>query len=79
MLGENEFQGKTQVSVQAKAIKLSSTNDEEVIKSLHAYEDFCALDDFSDELKEIIRVDRDFCGNVYKFVKANILMKQKNI
>ena len=70
-LSENEFQGKTQVSVQAKAIKLSSTNDEEVIKSLHAYEDFCVLNDFSDELKEYIRVDREFCGNIYKYVKAN--------
>ncbi len=70
-LSENEFQGKVQVSIQAKAIKLSGIDDDEAIASFHAYEDFCAQETVSDELKNKIQVNRDFCGNVYKFVKAN--------
>ncbi len=70
-LSENEFQGKVQVSIQAKAIKLSGVDDDEVIASIHAYEDFCAEEAVSDELKNRISVNRELCGNVYKFVKAN--------
>lgn len=70
-LSENEFQGKVQVSIQAKAVKLSGVNDDEAIASIHAYEDFCAQEIIPDELKANISVDRDFCVNVYKFVKAN--------
>ena len=70
-LSENEFQGKVQVSVQAKAIKLSGIDDDRAIASIHAYEDFCAQETVTDELKEKISVNRDFCGSIYKFVKAN--------
>ncbi len=70
-LSENEFQGKVQVSIQAKAIKLSGVDDDEAITSIHAYEDFCAQEIVSQELKTDISVNRDFCGNVYKFVKGN--------
>ncbi len=70
-LSENEFQGKVQVSVQAKAIKLSGVDDDEAIASIHDYEDFCATEAVSEDLKNKISVNREFCGNVYKFVKAN--------
>ena len=70
-LSENEFQGKVQVSIQAKDIKLSGIDDDEAIASIHAYEDFCAQEIISQELKADIAVNRVFCGNVYKFVKAN--------
>lgn len=70
-LSENEFQGKTQISIQAKAIKLSNVNDDEVISSLNDYEDFCALEEISQEKKEKLCINRDFCGNVYKYVKSN--------
>ncbi len=70
-LSENEFQGKVQVSIQAKAIKLSGVDDDEAIASIHTYEDFCAQDNVSKELKTAISVNRDFCGNVYKFIKGN--------
>jgi single-stranded-DNA-specific exonuclease len=70
-LSENEFQGKVQVSIQAKAIKLSGVDDDEAIASIHAYEDFCAEESISDELKNKISVNRELCGSVYKFVKAN--------
>ncbi len=70
-LGVNEYQGKTQVSIQAKGIKLSKINDAEVCESMRAYEDFCLNAPLSKETKEMLFVDRDFCGNVYRFVKAN--------
>ena len=69
-LSENEFQGKIQVSIQAKAIKLSGVDDDEAIASIRTYEDFCAEEIVSEELKEKICVNREFCGNVYKFVKT---------
>ena len=70
-LSENEFQGKVQVSIQAKAIKLSGVDDDEAIASIHTYEDFCAQEIIPEELKSDISVNRELCGNVYKFVKAN--------
>ena len=70
-LSENEFQGKVQVSIQAKAIKLSGVDDDEAIASIHAYEDFCAEESISNDLKNKISVNRELCGSVYKFVKAN--------
>ena len=70
-LSENEFQGKVQVSIQAKAIKLSGVDDDEAIASIHTYEDFCAEESISDDLKNKISVNRELCGSVYKFVKAN--------
>ena len=70
-LSENEFQGKVQVSIQAKAIKLSGVDDDEAIASIHAYEDFCAEESISDALKNKLSVNRELCGSVYKFVKAN--------
>ena len=70
-LTENEYQGKIQVSIQAKAIKLSGVDDDEVISSLHNYEDFCAEATVSDQLKSDISVNREFCAGVYKFIKGN--------
>ncbi len=70
-LSENEFQGKVQVSIQAKSIKLSGVDDDEAIASIHDYEDFCAEETVSAELKNKILVNRELCGNVYKFVKSN--------
>ncbi len=70
-LGVNEYQGKTQVSIQAKAIKLSKVNENDVCDSMRAYEDFCLKSQLSSEDKEMLKVDRELCGNVYRFVKAN--------
>ena len=70
-LSENEFQGKVQVSIQAKAIKFSGVDDDEAIASIQSYEDFCAQDEAPQELKAKICVNRELCGSVYKFVKAN--------
>ncbi len=70
-LSENEFQGKTQVSIQAKAIKFSDVSDDAVINSLHDYEDFSATGKIPQEKKETLSINRDFCGNIYKYVKSN--------
>jgi len=70
-LSENEFQGKTQVSIQAKAIKLSNVSDDEVIASLHDYEDFCVSESIPQEKMQKLCINRDFCGNIYRFVKSN--------
>jgi single-stranded-DNA-specific exonuclease len=70
-LGVNEYQGKTQVSIQAKAVKLSKVNDTDVCDSMRAYEDFCLNALLSSESKEMLKIDRDFCGNIYRFIKAN--------
>lgn len=70
-LGSNEFQGKTQISIQAKAIKLSSVNDNIAIEAIHNYEDFCCCTELSEEVKERLSIDREFCGNVYRYIKTN--------
>lgn len=70
-LGENEYQGNVQLSVQAKAIRFSNSNDDEVMQSLSDYEDFCAGFEIPEERRKDVFIDRDFCGNIYKYVKAN--------
>ena len=69
-LGENEYQGKTQVSIQAKAIRFSSSDDESVINSINCYEAFCSFEPLSEDAKNAVSIDRDFCVNVYKYVKS---------
>ncbi|MBE6799688.1 MAG: single-stranded-DNA-specific exonuclease RecJ [Ruminococcaceae bacterium] len=69
-LCENEYQGKTQLSVQAKAIKFSNVNEDELIASLQLYEDFCGCSEVTEEMKEKISVNRDFCGNIYKYLRG---------
>lgn len=68
-LGTSEFRGKTQLSVQVKAIKFSGSDDDAVIGSMVDYDDFCAGVNLSESARENICVDRDFCGKIYKFVK----------
>ncbi len=70
-IGSNEYQGRQQLSIQVKAIRFSSTDDCKVIDSLQNYEEFCRNTVISDELKEKVNIDRDFCGSIYKFIKAN--------
>ena len=70
-LSVNEYQGKAQVSIQAKAIKLSAVADCDVCESMRAYEDFYLGDSLSEGDKVSLHIDRDFCGNVYRFVKSN--------
>lgn len=69
-LSENEYQGKIQISVQVKAIRFSNVDEEEIISSLVNYEDFYAGLEISSDGWRDISVDREFCGNIYKYVRG---------
>ncbi|MBO5066623.1 MAG: single-stranded-DNA-specific exonuclease RecJ [Clostridia bacterium] len=70
-LSENEYMGKTQVSVQVKDIRLSGYDEDKIIASERLYEDFCkGKEDFTPFMGKII-VDRAFCGDVYRYIKNN--------
>ncbi len=70
-LSANEYMGKTQVSIQVKDIRLSAFDDVKVIDSINNYEAFCRGDELDLSVKNTMAVDRDFCGNVYRYVKGN--------
>ena len=70
-LDSNEYQGKKQLSVQAKAIKFSETDDDKIISSLHSYESFCEGSELSSEDKESLGLNRDFCGKIYRYIRSN--------
>lgn len=68
-LGTNEFRGKEQLSIQVKAMKFSGSDDDAVIGSMADYDDFCIGVHLSEEIRNNIFVDREFCTKVYKYVK----------
>lgn len=70
-LSQNEYMGETKVSIQVKDIKLSAMNDDEVQKSLMLYESFRRGEALTEEQKKMLLPDREFCGNVYRFLRAN--------
>jgi len=70
-LSQNEYMGEVKVSIQVKDIKLSAMNDEEVQKSLLLYESFRRGDSLTPEQKKKLLPDREFCGNVYRYLRAN--------
>lgn len=70
-LTQNEYMGEVKVSIQVKEIKLSALNDDEVQKSLLLYESFRRGDEITPEQKRKLFPDREFCGNVFRFLKSN--------
>ena len=62
----NEYKGTVKVNIQVKDIRHAGADDDKVISAFRAYEDFCC----NGKLPEGVVIDRDFCGKVYKFVKA---------
>ena len=70
-LSQNEYMGETKVSIQVKDIKLSTMDDDKVQESLLLYESFRRGDILTEEQKKILLPDRDFCGNIYRFLRAN--------
>lgn len=70
-LSQNEYMGETKVSIQVKDIKLSVMDDDKVQESLLLYESFRRGDILTEEQKKILLPDRDFCGNVYRFLRSN--------
>ena len=70
-LTQNEYMGEVKVSIQVKDIKLSEVDDDEVQKSLALYESFRRGDALLPEQKQKLLPDREFCGAVYKYLRAN--------
>ncbi len=70
-LTQNEYMGEVKVSIQVKDIKLSAMNDDEVQKSLLLYESFRRGDTLTPEQKKKLLPDREFCGTVYRYLRAN--------
>lgn len=69
-LSRNEFRGEQQLSIQAKAVRFSSTDDDALMTSLRDYEAFCLGGELEPAQKERVRVDRELCGKVYKFIRS---------
>lgn len=69
-LTQNEYMGEVKVSIQVKEIKLSAINDDEIQNGLALYEAFRRGDVLTPEQKKTLLPDRDFCGPVYKFLRA---------
>lgn len=69
-LSENEYMGKTQVSVQVKDMRLSAYNEDKIIYAERLYEEFCKEKEDSSEFMGKIIVDRAFCGDVYRYIKS---------
>lgn len=70
-LTSNEYMGEVKVSIQVKDIKLSNVNDDEIQKSLSLYESFRRGDALIMEQKQKLLPSREFCGSIYKFLRAN--------
>ncbi len=70
-LSANEYMGKTQVSIQVKDIRLSGFNDVKIINAVNNYEAFCRGEELSASVKKELSVDRELCGNVYRYIKGN--------
>ena len=70
-LTSNEYMGEVKVSIQVKDIKLSEIDDDEILKSYSLYEKFRRGETLSEEEKQKLLPDREFCGNVYKYLRAN--------
>ncbi len=66
-LSFNEYMGKVKVNIQIKDIKPAGMDDDKVIESYRAYEEFCS----KGILPHSFSIDRDFCGDVYRFIKSN--------
>ncbi len=68
-LSENEYMGKTKVNIQIKDLRLSGADDDKVMNAHNLYEDFCLGDGARFNTK--LNISREFCGNIYRFLKAN--------
>ncbi len=68
-LSENEYMGKVKVNIQIKDIKLSGADDDKVLAAHNHYEDFYLGN--GELFKEKLNISRDFCGNIYRFLKSN--------
>lgn len=66
-LSLGEYNGKPKINVQIKDIKFSGIDDDKVIASQCAYEDFCA----NEAVRVSLNVTRELCGDIYRFMRVN--------
>ncbi len=69
-LSVGEYMGKAKINIQVKDIKLSDLDDERVILSQKDYEAFCIGAPLSEQGAGDLRVTRELCGAVYRFMVA---------
>ena len=62
---------KSDYSNQGIIDKLSEIDDDEIGKSLTLYESFRRGDELTPEQKQKLLPDREFCGAIYKYLRAN--------
>ncbi len=67
----NEYNGNISVSVITKAIKASSDNSEDILKSLRIFENFCNGENLTDDELRSILPDRNDFALLYRFLKSN--------
>lgn len=67
----NEYNGNTSVSVIIKAIKSTTDNPEEILKSLRIYENFCNGANITDAERQDIFPDRNDFALLYRYLKSN--------
>ncbi len=70
-LDTNEYNGNVSVSVITKAIKASSDDSEDILKSLRIFENFCNGISISKEELTSILPDRNDFALLYRFLKSN--------
>lgn len=70
-LSVGEYMGKAKINIQVKDIKFSSMDDEGVILSQQAYEDFSAGEKLSQKALVNLNVSRELCGDIYRFMRIN--------
>ncbi len=70
-LSKNEYMGETKVSIQVKEMKMSGVDDEKIQKALALYEKFMGKEDISKDEKNLLLPSREFCGQIYKYIKAS--------
>lgn len=69
-LERNEYMGQVKVSVYIKEIRMSGTDDEKYLKSMRLYEKIKRSDRLTQKQAEFSLPDRQFVGEVYKFIRA---------
>ncbi len=70
-LSVNEYMGSKKVTVQARDIKFSAMNDDEVQKNYRIYEAFRGNKEIDKETRKKLVPDRELCGNVFRYIKSN--------
>jgi len=67
----NEFMGEIRVTVLLKDIRLSETDDDEMVKGIKIFENICRGEKLLKDEAIYALPSRELSANIYKFIKAN--------